>query len=432
MKKFWLPLLLLLCTATSCTVYRSIVYWTPGIDEYGAFPRAGIETGDNKFHFYTRPDSVSAKIGAGNVIIDKKDTITVDEYLSKSRTTAFLIIRNDTILFERYYRGYDRSKISTFFSVTKSVTSLLTGIAVDEGYIKSVHDPVTDYIPELKSRDPHFQRLTIEHLLNMEAGLKFNESYTDPFSGMAKLFYGRDQLKFIEKLKFIREPGEENDYNSATTAILGIVLERATGRPYAEYLEEKVWKPLGMEYGASVNLDDRTHRSAKAYGGLNATAIDLAKIGRLYLNGGNWNGTQIVSRQWVERSTTPCIEANHMGGKYDGYQYGWYSNSRVHYKDSTGVSFSNMVSASKFARESGERYYKLWKVDDEGNPAIRWQVTYYDPQYYALGIMSQTLYVDPERKYIVVRLGEDWAGRYNTVLLANTLMRSSPVVEEMW
>jgi CubicO group peptidase (beta-lactamase class C family) len=408
-------------------------YWTPGINEYKAFPQAKIETGENKFRFYRSEDTPD--IGATKITVNNKETLTVDEYLAKTHTTAFLIIRNDTVLFEKYYRGYDPSAISTFFSVTKSVTSLLTGIAVDEGYIKSVHDPVTDYIPELKNKDPHFRKLTVEHLLNMQAGLRFNESYSNPFSGMAKLFYGQNQLGFIENLKFAKEPGEEYSYNSATTAILGIVLEKAVGRPYSEYLEEKIWKPLGMEYEASVSLDDKKHRSAKAYCGLNATATDLAKIGRLYLNGGNWNGKQIVSKAWIDKCIVPAVTGIEEWKKYKNYQYQWYSDDRNCYiTDSTGAyRFTDSVSAKIFAEESAFKYYTVRKYEDK-KAGYYWAVCDLGPQFYAYGIISQILYVDPEKKFIMVRLGEKWAtGRdYNAVKLANILMRKSPVLEKMW
>ncbi|MDR1527258.1 MAG: beta-lactamase family protein [Dysgonamonadaceae bacterium] len=425
--------LILLTCFSSCVVYRGARYGTAGIDEYNAFPQAKVETDANKFRFYRNADLPD--IGATKVIMSKKDTITVDEYLAKTHTTAFLIIRNDTILCEKYYRGYDSSRISTFFSVTKSVTSLLVGIAVDEGYIKSVHDPVTDYIPELKNKDPHFRKLTVEHLLNMRAGLQFSESYLNPFSDMAKLYYGENQLKLIEKLKFAKEPGEEYAYNSVTTAILGIVLERATGKPYATWLEEKVWKPLGMEHPASISLDDKKRRSAKAYGGLNATAIDLAKIGRLYLNGGNWNGKQIVSQAWIDKSVLPAVVGIEDWKKYKDCQYNWYSDDRTCFTtDSTGAyRFTDSISARNFAEQSAFKYYTVRKYLDKkaGN---YWVVCELAPQFYAYGILSQILYVDPERKFIIVRLGEKWAtgDDYNAIRLANILMRTSPMVEKKW
>ncbi|MDR2804586.1 MAG: beta-lactamase family protein [Dysgonamonadaceae bacterium] len=432
MKQTLFFLVLLVCFS-SCNVYRCVRYWTADIDEYNAFPQAKIETGENKFRFH--PGEERAELGDGKVIINKKDTITIDEYLSKTSTTAFLIIRNDTLLCEKYYRGYDRSTISTFFSVTKSITSLLTGIAVDEGFIRSVHDPVTDYIPELKNKDPYFRKLTIEHLLNMQAGLKFSESYSNPFSNMAKLYYGGNQLGFIEKLKFMKEPGEEYDYNSVTTAILGIVLERATGKSYAGYLEEKIWKPLGMEYDASVSLDDKKHRSAKSYGGLNATAVDLAKIGRLYLNGGNWNGKQIVSQTWIDKSVLPAVVGIDDWKKYKNHQYLWYNDDRACFSaDSTGAyRFTDSISAWKFAEESAFKYYTVRKYEDK-KAGYYWVVCDLGPQFYAYGIMSQILYIDPEKKFIMVRLGEKTAvgAGYNVVKLTNKLMWTSPVLEKKW
>jgi CubicO group peptidase (beta-lactamase class C family) len=417
-------------------MYKMVRYWTPNIDEYNAFPQAKISSGEEKFHFPVAIDTVFNNLEVTKVL--KGDTLrfTIDEFAAKSKTTAYLIIKNDTVIYERYYRGYDRSKISTFFSTTKSITSLLTGIAVDEGYIKSVHDPVTDYVPEFKEGDPRFQKLTIEHLLNMQAGLDFTESYSNPFEEMAKLFYGKNQLEQLKNLKFVRDPGEKYAYNSATTAILGVVLERATNKPYAEYLQEKVWIPLGMEYDASVSLDDKKHRSAKAYYGLNATAIDLAKIGRLYMNGGNWNGKQIVSKEWVEKSTTPNISEDHVGGeKYEDYQYCWYSTKRNSYeRNSTGAYlFNDSISALHFAEDSALVHYEIRKIMNIGSLGYHWRITDFTPEFNTFGIMGQVLFVDPERKVIVVRLGEEWSDEYNTTWLARIIaQRRYPVLEEKW
>ncbi|MDR0543528.1 MAG: beta-lactamase family protein [Dysgonamonadaceae bacterium] len=420
--------------SNSCTAYRIARYGAPGIYEYPAFPQEKIDAGDDKFYFFHRKDTIDTS--RKNISIPANEHLSMDDFLKKSKTTAFLIIRNDTILYEKYdHPGY-RDKISTFFSVTKSITSLLVGIAVDEGYIKNVNDPVTEYITELKTCDPLFQKLTIEHLLNMQAGLRFNESYTNPFGSMAKLFYGTNQTAFIKKLKFDKKPGEEYNYNSVTTAILGMVLERAVGRSYAEYLEAKVWKPLGMEYGASVSLDDAKNRSAKTYQGINATAIDLAKIGRLYLNGGNWNGKQIVSKEWIERSIMPCPEEDHLGKNYYGYQYQWYSNKDSYgfYPDSIGrYRFNDSISAVRFAEQSAFKYWNIRKYANRDNSGYHWAVFAYLPQFYAEGILGQILEVDTERKIIIVRLGrKNWSGRYNPMWLAGRLVRNSPIVEKKW
>ena len=407
MKKYLL-LLTAICILSSCTqIYRSIAYWTPDIDEYSAFPQDTIECGDSKYGFYFPEET-----NPGNVFLtltSKTDTskFTLDEYLSKTSTTAFLIIRNDTVIFEKYYQGYNRSDISTLFSVTKSVTSLLIGIAVDEGYIESTNDPVTKYLPELDNYDPNFRNLTIEHLLNFQAGFDFNESYINPFSGMARLYYGNNQLKYLKKLKFIDNPGEVSDYNSATTAFLGLILERATQKSYAEYLEVKVWKPLGMEYNALVSLDGKKHRSAKAYAGLNATAIDLAKIGRLYLKEGSWNGNRIISKDWIVKSKTPNVEKEHIGYKYKGQQYQWYSKHYMIYDSLGNYKFADTADAFRYANYLNLDYYKVWKYNNKDGSVYYTLYAYY-PDFYALGIMNQILYIDPESNLIMVRLGKDW------------------------
>ena len=430
-----LILFLLLNLTVSCTFIKTIRYWKPSIDNYNIFPQAKIQSGEDKFLFPVAIDTFLTDFRVTRIVNEKTVQPTIDEYLSESATTAFLVIKNDTIIYEQYYRGYDRSKISTFFSVTKSVTSLLVGIAIDEGYIKSVHDLVIDYIPVLKEGDPRFQKLTIEHLLNMQAGLRFDESYTELFSDVGRLYYGKNQLDFIKKLKFECDPGEKYDYNSATTAILGIVLEKAIQKPYAEYLEEKVWIPLGMEYDASMSLDDKKNKSAKAYQGLNATAIDLAKIGRLYMNGGNWNGKQIVSKEWIEKSITPNIAENNISGnKYRGYQYQWYSIERDWYVlDDTGdYRFKDSISGLNFGKDSGFTYFDVRKRKNSDTSGYHWAVYDFSPQFYAHGIMDQYLFVDPEKKIIIVRLGEKQATDYYIIPLAETIARQYPIIEKKW
>lgn len=404
MKTHSILLFISLIILGSCSqVYRSIRYWTPDIDEQKAFPQEVIESPENKFSFY-ESDS-TAKIRLKTTVNGVSNQTFLDEYLENTSTTAFLIIKKDTIIFEKYYQGYKRSDISTLFSVTKSITSLLIGIAIDEGYITSVNDPVTKYLPELKDCDSTFKKLTIEHLLNFQAGFDYNESYVNPFAGMARLYYGNHQEKYLKKLKFKYQPGEVTDYNSATTAFLGLILEKATQQSYADYLEKKVWKPLGMQYDASLSLDDKKHRSAKTYAGLSASAIDLAKIGRLYLNNGNWNGTQIVSKDWVIKSKTPRIGERHFDKNYRGYQYHWY-NKYYKIPDSLGnYYYKDTTSAFQNARNNNLKYYRIYENNNNESSYI---LEAYYSQFNALGILNQILFIDPERNIIMVRLGKDW------------------------
>lgn len=245
-----------------------------------------------------------------------------------------------------------------------TITSLLCGIAVDEGYIKSIDDAVTDYLPELKKEDPQWQKLTIRHLLDMRSGLDFDDTYSlslktkdiKRIHAMATLNYGRNIMAQVKRLKFRCEPGTEYRYESMTTEILGLVIERATGRRFADYLEEKVWTPLGMEFPAFLSYDSKAHHAPHAFGGLALTMLDLAKIGRLYLNKGVWNGKRIISESWIKQSTD-YSEDN------EGYHFCWYNTS--------------CIGAEK--------------------PEF--------PGYYAMGIRGQVLYVNPYKQLIMVRLG---------------------------
>lgn len=278
-----------------------------------------------------------------------------------SRTQGVMIIHNDSIVYEKYWGDFSADRLATVFSVSKSITSLLSGIAVDEGYIKSIDDPVTKYLPELKRKDPKWERLTIRHLLNMESGLDFDDEYEfnikelKTVNAIARLNYGHNIMRQIKGLKFRCEPGTEFRYESMTTAILGVVIERATGIHYADYLSEKVWKPLQMESVALINIDSRKHHVTHAFGGITCTLKDLAKIGRLYLNNGVWDGKRIVSEEWIHLTTdfNPKL----------CYHYSWYD-----------VRYENF--------RTGQY-----------------------PGFYALGICNQVLYVNPYKNLIMVRIG---------------------------
>jgi len=280
----------------------------------------------------------------------------------KTETQGVLIIKDDRIIYEKCVGDMAPDKIAAVFSVSKSITSLLCGIAVDEGYIRSIDDSVVDYLPELSSRSPEWSRLTIRHLLDMRSGLDFDDTYSlrlkdlKRLNAMAKLNYGHDIKKQIMDLRFRNEPGAEHNYESMTTEILGVIIERATGVPMAEYLGEKVWTPLGMESDGFITYDSRKHHTSHAFGGISLTMKDLAKIGRLYLNNGVWGERRIVSESWIAESSV-YSEDN------EGYHFCWYNTSSV-------------------GAEKPEH-----------------------PGFYALGIRGQVLYVNPDRNLIMVRLG---------------------------
>jgi CubicO group peptidase (beta-lactamase class C family) len=422
MKKLLL-LIILLSSVTSCTfVSRAVRYGMPDIDDYKVFSTYNYKENPVKFQFKTKQNS-----DIDSIDIDwKYDHVlyhNLDSLLQHTSTRAFLIIRNDSILYERYFHGYKRSDISQIFSVSKSITSLLMGIAIDEGYISSVNDPVTKYIPELRSEDPMFKKLTIKDLLNMRAGLKFTDNYNfDPFSKISHLYYGTHQLAKLKRLHFKCEPGTEHEYQSASTALLGIAIEKATHESLAKFFDDKVWKPLEMENTARWSLDDKKDQSAKAYCGLAISAIDLAKIGQLYLNDGEFNGKQIVSKAWIKKSLTPNLHNN-------GYQYQWYS-FWLFAQDTSGNKFFNdsITTQKLWKRKYSKRfpYYEIVKVERKGWKKRywknymrfyvgKWRLKVFTEQYDAFGLYGQVLFLDPKKHTIFVRLG-DSNGPYEGIM----------------
>ena len=424
---------------TSCVVSRAILYGDASVDDYRAFEQEVVAKGNYTFRFAALPKSERMldtmrfewlHFGKGDI-----SHKTIEEAIAPSvDNAAIIIIQRDTILYERYFGEWNVDTQSQIFSVSKTITAMLCGVALTEGYIHSVEDRVIDYIPELEQADPMFEELKIKHLLDMTAGLDFKENYSfNPFSKMARLYMGRNSMRIIENVKFSHKPGERYHYNSLTTAILGIVIERATGIPYAQYLSSKIWQPLGMEQSASIGIDDKKHRVAKSYAGLVTNVRDLAKIGRLYINEGRWNGEQIIDSTFVRTSLTPRI----VGDKNSNmYSYSWY----------WGVQDENLSRRDFQSKRDMNDYYAThrelskinsWRSEEGGYTAVEYMKRRYFPDseslqnyykddvhtimksgngyfaiqyhggHYAFGVLGQILYINPEKEFIGVYLGED-------------------------
>ena len=335
---------------SSCKLGRFVVYNFADIKDYEKFPSRPLVSNESKFQFHsTKKGKYPKSIKYG----PKTDSVTLDWLLEENNTVAFLIIKNDTIQYERYFSGYDEESIIPSFSMAKSITSILIGCAIDDGLIQSVDEPITNYIPELSANG--FGEVTIEHVLQMTSGLKFNESYSNPFGHAASFYYGRNLKREVARLKLENPPGKEFAYVSGNTQLLGAVLERALkGKTVTQYFQEKVWTPLEMEYDGSWSIDRKDSGTEKVFCCVNARARDFAKIGRLYLNKGNWNGKQIVSESWVEEST----RIDTTNGGVDFYRYQWWLPS------TTGA-------------------------------------------FIAEGILGQYVYVDPAKNIVIVRMGKN-------------------------
>lgn len=369
MKKKNVTLIIVFMAASllnSCSVLRGLSLDGPsGPDmyEYKKLDRDTIFKGTDTFHF---PPASSGRWikGSQHLKYGKHGEGRLDSLIEKwfGKDCQLLIVHNDSIVYDQWVEPYYPGKNSTVFSVTKSLTSLLCGIAVDEGYIRSVDDSVTDYLPELAQYNPTFSKLRIIHLLNMQAGFSFDEHYSLSLKDATKIFkiarlqYGSDFTKLFRHIKFKNQPGEKYEYNSLTAALLSWIIEHATGKTYAEYMTEKIWQPLGMEHDALITIDSRRHHHAHGFGGMATNVYDLAKIGRLYLNRGLWNGRRIVSEQWIDNSLVPSKENK-------GYHYNWY-----------------------------HQYYD----DNAANPS-----------FYALGLGHQVIYINQAKNVIITWVGNN-------------------------
>lgn len=248
-------------------------------------------------------------------------TMTLDDYLNRRPISGFLIARGDTILAERYQYARNDKHRMTSFSMSKTVTALLIGIALHEGAIKSIDDLAQVYVPELEGTE--YGRTPIKALLQMASGVSFDENYASTGSDIYRLAWtalGPQGSLSAVKLFNTRyaKPGERFSYSSAETLVLGLVLTRAIKRPIAHYASEKLWNPLGAEANASWIIDTQGQEITFAY--LNATLRDWARLGLMMAHDGTWNGNTIVPRQWLIEATTP-------GARAPGYGYQVWINA---------------------------------------------------------------------------------------------------------
>ncbi len=336
------------------------------------FPSHPLEAAPQPFIF----DESGDEAFVAGIFEDIMNVPDFDEFLEEKNTKAFIVIQDDTILYEKYLNGAGRDSMMTSFSVAKSFTSALIGIAIDEGYIKSVDDPITDYLPELSERDPRFSAITIRHLLLMASGLEYQEDRIGLFNGDdPKTTYYPDQRKAALTFTNIQDPpGEYFLYNKYHPQLLGLILERATGVPVTEYMQSRLWDRIGMEYGGSWSIDSLESGFEKMEAGVNARAIDFAKFGRLYLEKGEWNGVQVLSPEWVSESTSPDPTT-----KNDSY-----------YRDEFGQTILNDL----------QGYYKyMWYGYSRPGG---------EPDFAAEGDHGQFIYISPQKNLIIVRNGDEY------------------------
>jgi CubicO group peptidase (beta-lactamase class C family) len=341
-------------------VFRVLAWQESDVGDYlNNFPRRSLTASRQPLPFPERLDDARVE-SAFEWALGVDD---LDAFLTETGSQSFIVIKDDAILFERYYNGWRRDSMVTSFSVAKSFVSTLVGIAIEEGAIGSLDDPITRYLPELAERDARFEAITIRHLLTMTSGLEYQETGWFLFNGDDPLTtYHPDQRKLaLTNLRIAGAPGAAFSYNKYHPQLLGMILERTTGMSVTEWTQSRLWEPLGMEFDGAWTLDSESSGFEKMEAGLNARAIDFAKLGQAFLQEGRSGDQQIVSREWARLAS--------------------------------GVDPAGRVHAF------GPRYYALmwWGLEGE-DPA----------DFFALGDHGQFVHVSPSNDVVIVRTGEQF------------------------
>ena len=324
-------------------MFKEIVYNFADIDDYKIFSNNTVTIG--------RPQPWALSTNFNKFVLPD----TLKNLLEQIKSVGVTVIKNDSLLFEKYWDGYSDSSLSGSFSMAKSITSLLIGAAIKEGKIKSVEEPVGDYLPEFTSGEK--AKVRIVDLLTMSSGSNWDESYVNPFSVTAALYYGDDVYKLATSVKIVKQPGTYHTYKSGDTQLLGLVVEKATGKSLSAYASEKIWQPTGALHAALWSTDKESGNE-KAYGCFNSNARDFARIGQLMLDSGRWKGTEIITPSYYALSIAPCMIPDNSGMPCNYYGLQW------------------------------------------------WLVPYERGVFYARGILGQYIIVMPAQHMVITRLGK--------------------------
>ncbi len=336
----------------SDTYYGRLVRWNvPDIYDYNKFPFVEINNAKKTFKY---PKKLKSELISNIEFRNGNESIkNLDQIIKETKTNALIIIQNDTIIYEQYFNGRTRESLCKAFSATKSILSLMIGIAIHDGYINNINDPLKKYIPDFKNKE--LGEITIEQCLNQTTGIKYDNRMSF-FSDKPKFYYTINVRELIKDVKLESKPGSKWGTDEYSILLLAAVLENATGQSISNYLQEKIWKPVGMEYSATFSIDSKKHKFEHCADGLNATAIDFAKIGSLVLKNGYWNGKEIVPSVWIEESIS--------------------------------------LEGSSVTDWNGLNYKYLWWLNRENG------------DYQAIGHFGQYIFISPRTNMVFVRFGE--------------------------
>ncbi len=355
MKKYRILLIVALVLAVLGITYfclpyylrRALVYQNVNIDDYKIFDNRIIKAGT--------PQAWAVDADCNKKQISAEDMTQIEKY----RTIAFLVIKDQKIKYEKYWDGYSEVSYSNSFSMAKSIVSLMIGIAIEEGKIDSVNQKVGDFLPQFKNGNN--SQLTIKQLLTMSADLDWDESYSSATSITTKAYYGNNVSDLALARQVVKESGKLFNYQSGSTQLLALIVNKATGKNISEYCSEKIWQLVGAEHDAQWCLDHENGME-KAYCCFNSNARDFARFGQLLLNRGKWNDKQIVSESYLNQALTPA-------------------SNLIDPADNSSVDFYG---------------YQWWMLKYKGKQV-----------YYMRGILGQYVFVIPELNTVIVRLGHE-------------------------
>ncbi len=287
----------------------ALLHQQPDIDDYTIFSNRTIAASHNPTQW-----NLATHYNKKTISAQLRDSI------EKYNTVAYLIIRNDSILYEEYWDDYGTESLSNSFSMAKTVVAMLVGCAIDDGVIGSLDDKAVKYLPNLSGA--FAQELTIKNLLNMSSGSSWDESYSSPTSITTKAYYGKDIDAVMEKISIDSETGKTFNYKSGDTQLLAMIIEKVCGKRISDYASEKIWQKIGAEHDALWSLD-ADNGMEKAYCCFNSNARDFARLGRLILHDGEAYGTRVISHDYINNLKTPALHLTDSKGNnvdYYGYQ----------------------------------------------------------------------------------------------------------------
>ncbi len=324
MKKRALKITLLIITTLAVAYFclpqyaqKALIYWHVGIDDYPIFDNRIVEAKD--------PSAWSHHTEYNTLQIPSE---LLDSVLN-NKPIAFTIIKDSMLLHEEYWDGYSEESLTNPFSASKSIVGILTGIAIDKGFIGSVNDKVVDYLPDFNHNGN--DAMTIKDVLEMSSGSGWKEEYSGLFTPTTAAYYGKDLEKLMMKQTTEIEPGKVFRYQSGNTQLLALIISKSSGMTLSEFASEYLWTPIQAERDALWCLDHKDGIE-KAYCCFNTNATDLARLGQLVLNNGVWDGKQVVSQEWLRKSLAPASHIVDKNGKavdFYGYQW-WMLNHRGH------------------------------------------------------------------------------------------------------